>query len=234
MRFTLAAATSLLCATSALAGNLEISPVNVEVVAPAAASTVTLKNAGDTPVKMQARLFSWSQNAQGEQLNKTNAVVVSPPFVDLKPGEKAVVRIVRLSKQPLAREESYRLMVDELPKKVTASGPTIQMVMRYSVPVFFASDQKTAPSVEMGIQQNGGKLTIAISNKGSAHLKLSGMKATDAAGHVVSFGNGLNGYVLAGASNSFSARGAKKLAGSSVTVSVNSNFGQLVKTIQLR
>jgi fimbrial chaperone protein len=234
MRLLLAAATALLCATRAFAGNLEISPVNVEVVAPSAASTVTLKNTGSEPVKMQARLFSWSQGKQGENLSKTNAVVVSPPFVDLKPREQAVIRIVRLSKQPLVQEESYRLLVDELPKKVTTPGTTIQMVMRYSVPVFFTAGQHSAAAVEMGVQQSDGKLTIAISNKGSAHLKLSGMKATDAAGHVVSFGNGLNGYVLAGAANSFSARGPKKLVGSSVTVSVNSNFGQLVKTVQLR
>jgi fimbrial chaperone protein len=225
---------TILLVTPASAGNLEVSPVTVEIVAPSAASSVLLKNNGNEPVKMQARLFSWSQSRLGEQLDKTNDVVVSPPFVEMTPNDKAVIRIVRLSKRPVSGEESYRLLVDELPRQAAATGSMIQMVMRYSIPVFFTDGQHGSPSIDMGIQQHDGKLTIAISNHGTEHVKLSGMKVTDAGGDTVSFGNGLNGYVLAGASNSFSARGARKLKGSSITVSVSSNFGQLTKTLQLR
>jgi fimbrial chaperone protein len=233
MRLFLPIALLFSFATCAYAGNLEISPISVEVVAPSAASSVTLKNSGSETVKMQARLFSWSQGKLGEQLEKTGEVVVSPPFVEMKPNESAVIRIVRLSKSPVAGEETYRLLVDELPKKENTTGSIIQMVMRYSIPVFFTDGHHGDPSIDMGITQHDGKVTIAISNRGTEHIKLSGMKVTDAGGHVTSFGNGLNGYVLAGTSNSFSTRGSK-LQGTSVSVSVNSNFGQLTKTVQFR
>jgi fimbrial chaperone protein len=233
MRFLLVAAMAALFATDANAGNLEISPITVDVAAPSAVSSVMLRNNGNQPVKMQARLFSWAQGKAGEQLAKTNDVVVSPPFVEMKPNEKAVIRIVRLSKSPVAGEESYRLLVDELPNQAAATGSMIQMVMRYSIPVFFTDGKQASPSIDMGIEQHDGKVTIAVGNHGTQHLKLSGMKVSDTRGNVASFGNGLNGYVLAGASKSFSTRGSK-LQGSSVTVSVISNFGQLVKTLQLR
>ncbi len=234
MRIFLAVVMAATLAVPAQAGKLELSPVTVEVVAPTAASTVTLKNTSGEPAKLQARLFSWAQGTTGEQLQKTVDVVASPPFVELMPNQQAVIRIVRLSKRPVAGEESYRLLIDELPKKAAPQGSMIQMVMRYSLPVFFTDGQHGGAAFDMGIWQNGDTLTVSVGNHGGEHLKISGLKASDAGGHVVSFGNGLNGYVLAGASNNFSARGALNLKGPSITVSVNSNFGHLTTTVKLR
>ena len=233
MRFLLPATLALISALPVHAGNLQIYPVSVEVAAPTAATTVNLKNSGSDLVKMQARLFSWSQGKSGDILEKTNAVVVSPPFVELKPGGQAVIRIVRLSKSPLAKEESYRLVVDELPKNVASGGTMVRMVMRYSVPVFFGTGQPDAAKISMGARQQKGKLIVNVYNQGSTHVKLSGMKVTDAGGRVISFGNGLNGYVLGGVTNSFSAGAMTTLKGSAVSISANSNFGPLITAAQL-
>ena len=106
MRFFTAVVMAASLAVPAQAGKLEISPITVEVAAPTAASTVTLKNTSSEPAKLQARLFSWTQGTTGEQLQKTADVVASPPFVELMPNQQAVIRIVRLSKQPVAGEEN--------------------------------------------------------------------------------------------------------------------------------
>ena len=218
----------------AVAGNLEISPTSVEVGAPGLASTVTLKNRGDKPVKLQTRLLSWSQTPAGEKLVKTNDVVVSPPFVEIQQNGTAVIRIVRLSKSQVKTEETYRFLVDEIPSRIANKKTTIQMVMRYSLPVFFTDGQHENPTFDMDAQQLNGKLVLNVQNQGAEHLKLFDMRAEGPDGRSVSFGNGLVGYVLAGASNTFAARGKQFPKGSSVIISSNTNLGKITRTVKLR
>ena len=44
----------------ASAGSLQVEPVLVDVAAPGAASTVTLRNEGAAPINAQIRVFRWS------------------------------------------------------------------------------------------------------------------------------------------------------------------------------
>ena len=99
---------------AALASSLQVAPVNIEVPAPGAASTITLKNSGSGSVNAQIRVFKWTQVDGKDQLVPTKEVVASPPAVKLGPGKSSVVRIVRRSKSPTATEESFRLVVDEV------------------------------------------------------------------------------------------------------------------------
>ena len=99
----------------AAAGSLQVEPVLVDITAPGAASTVTLRNEGTTPIDAQIRVYKWSVVNGKEELKPTDDVVASPPSVTLTPKGQYVARIVRVSKQPVVGEESYRLMVDQLP-----------------------------------------------------------------------------------------------------------------------
>jgi len=76
---------------------------------------VTLRNEGTTPINAQIRVFRWSLVNGQEKLEPTDDVVASPPSVTLTPKGQYIARIVRVSKQPVAGEESYRLLVDQLP-----------------------------------------------------------------------------------------------------------------------
>src|SRR5690349_1668840 len=96
----------------AQAGSLQVEPVLVDVTAPGAASTITLHNAGSTPINAQVRVFRWSLVNGEEKLEPTDDVVPSPPILTLAPNGKNVVRIVRVAKTPVAGEESYRMLVD--------------------------------------------------------------------------------------------------------------------------
>ena len=104
MRSTITAvfAAVVACAASApaSAGSLQVEPVLVDITAPGAASTVTLRNEGTTPIDAQIRVFKWSIVNGKEQLNPTDDVVASPPSVTLTSKGQYVVRIVRTSKQP--------------------------------------------------------------------------------------------------------------------------------------
>ena len=103
-------------ASGASAASLQVAPVLLEVVAPGAAATVTLRNNGAKPIATQVRVFRWTQEAGGERLEPTDDVVASPPAVELQPAQDYVARVVRVTKKPVEGEEAYRLFIDELPE----------------------------------------------------------------------------------------------------------------------
>ena len=102
------------------AGTLQVEPVIVDVTAPGGASTVTLRNEGAAPIEAQIRVFRWSLVDGQEKLEPTDDVVASPPSATLTPKGLYIVRVVRVSKKPMVGEESYRLLVDQLPDEERA------------------------------------------------------------------------------------------------------------------
>jgi fimbrial chaperone protein len=61
------------------AASLQVSPVLVEVMAPGATATITVRNDGTAPLAAQMRIFRWSQSDGEERLEATEDVVASPP-----------------------------------------------------------------------------------------------------------------------------------------------------------
>ena len=108
-----------LFASVAEASSLRVAPILLDVSAPGAATTLNLRNEGDEKLHVQIRIFRWTGNTQaGPSLEPTGDVVVSPPAATLLPATEYVVRVVRVARQPVAGEESYRILVDEVPDAV--------------------------------------------------------------------------------------------------------------------
>jgi fimbrial chaperone protein len=178
------------------AGSLQVEPVLVDIAAPGAASTVTLRNEGTTPIDAQIRVYRWSLVNGKEKLEPTDDVVASPPSVTLTPKGQYVARIVRVSKQPVVGEESYRMLVDQLPDLSQQRNGAVNLMVRYSIPVFFGAANKKNPTVTWSVAPNGDKLTLTAHNSGDRRLRISALSLRDAGGKSLSFGSGLAGYAL--------------------------------------
>jgi fimbrial chaperone protein len=178
------------------AGSLQVEPVLVDITAPGAASTVTVRNEDTTPINAQIRVFKWSIVNGKEQLTPTDDVVASPPSVTLTPKGQYVVRIVRMSKQPVVGEESYRLLVDQLPDLSQQRNGAVNLMVRYSIPVFFGAPNKKNPTVTWSVTPNGDKVTLTARNSGERRMRISALTLRDAGGKSLSFGSGLAGYAL--------------------------------------
>jgi fimbrial chaperone protein len=98
-----------------MAASLRVAPVVLDLRAPTAASTIRIWNDAGRAINVQIRVFRWTQRNGEDAYEATNDVVASPPITKLRPGGENLVRIVRTSKRPVEAEESYRLVVDELP-----------------------------------------------------------------------------------------------------------------------
>ncbi len=216
MRATYAILPALLCyatlASTASAASLQVTPISIDVAAPATATTVNLTNPGNGGLKAQIRVYRWSMVDGQEHLEPATDVVASPPMAVLKPNTEYTVRIIRTSKQPVTTEETYRLLVDEIPDKSALVKNSVNMAFRYSIPVFFAPAGGSHADLKWTVEQKNGKTYVSATNTGSRRVRLSDLSVGNASGKKALIAKGLAGYVLAHTSKSWVAPNGWKAA----------------------
>jgi fimbrial chaperone protein len=189
--------------STANATQLRVEPVLLELNAPAAAGALKLRNDEDVEVTVQTRVYRWSQAAGRENLDPTTDVVASPPVVKLAPHTDYTVRIVRTSKQPVRGEESFRVLVDQLPDARRRTENSVAIVVRQSIPIFFRSAQVSKANVSWLLTHERDSITVTANNAGDERLRIASLRLRDAAGATIGFGDGLVGYVLGQSSMRF-------------------------------
>jgi len=196
---------------SASASSIGISPTLIEVKAGAVSGLRVRNGDAEQPVSVQARVLRWRQDESGDVYAPAEGVVVSPPVTRIMPGGENLIRIVRTAKYPVAGEEGYRLLVDELPEPGAAQEGVINMLVQHSVPVFFAAPGAAPAQPQWQIeraQQDGGAgnvhgWRIKVNNLGDKRLRLANLHLYDSNGALVAQRQGLVGYVLGRASMGF-------------------------------
>jgi fimbrial chaperone protein len=233
VRLILAAVILLTTQISSRAASLQIEPVLIDVAAPGAASTVSLRNDGPAPISAQIRVFRWSQIDGKEQLEPTEDVVASPPAVSLAPKTNYVARIVRVTKRPVSGEESYRVLIDQLPAPTQQRGNAVNLLVRYSIPVFFGASDRRDPAVAWTVAVSGNKVKVTARNEGDRRIRIAALNIRDAKGKTVAFGKGLVGYVLGKSTIGWTAPAAGFAAGGSISVSAQSDTGPVDATASI-
>jgi fimbrial chaperone protein len=191
----LALACLLAAALDASASGLQIAPTSLELAAAGPAQALWLTNTGDHDIRAQVRAYQWSQNGGKDALEPTQSLVASPPMVSIPSGGRQLVRVIRTGQQAASGEQTYRLLVDELPLEA-AKGTGVQYVLRYSVPVFVGGGGK--PALAWSESTGQGTLDLTVSNTGSAHAQISEVNLVQAGAAPVAIVPGLLGYVLPG------------------------------------
>ena len=210
---------------SVTAASLQVRPVFIEVRDPQRAAQLSLMNLSDDPVNAQIRVFRWTQNGGEEQLIPTTDVVASPPAATLTPGQDHVVRLVRVSREPLEHEEAYRLIIDELPGTPSDEAVTVSFMMRYSIPVFFYDDN-SSPLLSWTAETTEGQLRVKVTNNGMRHARVSALIVKGQSGGSVSFGDGLIGYVLPGSTMEWRAPAGNLIPGEVLNIVAQGREGQ--------
>lgn len=211
----------------AAASSLQLSPVLIDLEGTAAAEKVTLKNLGGRPINAQIRLFRWTQKNGRDVLEPTRDVVASPPIASIAANGEQVVRVVRIDRTPLAREASYRLLVDQLPEKMAPTKSGVSFLMRYSVPVFFAPKVQPAPQLTWQIEARGGAIHVSASNPGSRRVRVAELSITSQSGATVAARKGLVGYVLGGSTATWQLSGTILAKGAAVRIEARGDDGPI-------
>jgi len=208
------------------AEGLQVAPVSVTI--PERAGVLWLTNQGDQPLRAQVRVFRWSQVDGEDVLTETTDLVASPPFVAIAAQAQQVVRLVRLGETASAAaqcEQTFRIIVDELPGTPAPEQTGLQYVLRYSVPVYLTNPacQNSAPVLTWRLEAAEDGVAILVENTGQQHAQLADLALLDSQGQRLEVQGGLVGYVLPGQQRRFAVPGmaASAANGGNLEVSVN-------------
>jgi fimbrial chaperone protein len=184
----------LLCAamnTPVDAASLSVTPIIIENIGGQNAHVVTLHNAGEKSISAQVRILAWRQSNGDDILEETRQVVASPPIAEVGPGGDFTIRVVRVSNEPLVSEESYRLLIDEIPDAALRRNGLVALAIRFSVPAFYSPADASLPRVTWSVVRSGSRSQLVASNMGEKRLKVSDLYY---GGKPVA--KGLAGYIL--------------------------------------
>ena len=223
MRLAIAALFAL-AAPAAHAASLQVAPVTVDLNAGKKAAVMTLTNVDGAPLNVQARVFRWTREGGQERLEPTTEVVASPPAVRLQPGAAQTIRVVRVSPKPASGEESYRILIDELPDPERRRAGEVAMVVRQSIPIFFTG-RPGRPQVSWRVEPRSGGHDLVARNTGGRRLRIADLQLKSSAGGVLLRQGGLAGYVLAGGETRWPVSLNAGEAGAGLTVSAASDVG---------
>lgn len=203
------------------AAQLQVAPVSIQFGPTTGAQALQLTNPGSEMVEAQVRVQRWSQRDGADNLEPANDIVATPAIVRIAPGQRQVVRLVRNPAVPPAREQAYRVLVDELPDKAEQDGDAgLQVLLRYSIPVF-VSATATPPAPRRGAAPAplpptdlsavraqlaavpGGGTELRVRNSGPTYLRISRLSLQSGDGTPKPVVTGLVGYVLPGQQMAF-------------------------------
>jgi fimbrial chaperone protein len=203
LRASFVSIATMVISTAASAASLQVAPTTVEVPSGSNATTMSLKNSGSAPLKAQIRVFRWTYVNGIEKLEQAKDVVASPPIATIKPNMDYTVRLVRLSKQPVQIEETYRVMIDEIVDPSQRRAGTVTMAFRYSVPVFFLPSAAPKGDLVWSLEKRNGRVFVSATNTGGRRIRVADLTASGPQGKPVTVAKGLAGYVLARSSKSW-------------------------------
>ena len=133
-----------LCSFNLSAASLQVSPISLTFTTGEKAKEIWLTNTSNEPIRAQTRVLNWTQVEGKEQLNPSRDLVASPSITEIKAGDRQLIRVLRMNMQNAGTEQTYRLLVDELPKTNQVNQQTgLQLLLQYSIPVFVQANEIT-------------------------------------------------------------------------------------------
>ncbi len=221
-RFSLAVIVSVFLPYFSYAASLQVFPVNINFSPGENVKAIYVNNIGNDPISAQVRVYQWAQSNDNDVLTETQNLVVSPPMTAIPAGKQQLLRVIMPSAPVDSGEQSYKLVVDELPGAADNSGKhAVRFLLRYTLPVFI-NTPKTALDMNdfvFRLNTHVSPERLTVENHGPQHLKLSNVLLSSGQ-HQVTLNRGLLGYVLAHSTRSWSLPKGK-YSGSTLTFTIN-------------
>lgn len=188
--------------TQAHAASLQVAPILLEFSPQEKVKELWLTNTGNENIRAQVRVNAWTQSNQQDILANSKDLIASPMVISIPAGQRQLVRLIRNTQIANTTEQAYRLIVDELPNSQTNVQSGLQLLLKYSIPVFLKvsdiNDTDQGITSLQGISFKYNTQTLTINNQSSHYKRFSQFAYIDAHGKKIPIQMGLMGYVLSG------------------------------------
>lgn len=187
-----------LCCEAALPGSFGVSPIRLTLTSEQPSGMLTVSNQSDEETVVQLDARAWSQQDGTDVLEAMEDLIVVPPLFTLQPGGTQVVRI-GLRRPPLAGgEQTYRLLLREVPPPPPDGFNGLQVALNLSLPIFAQPANVSGPELNWDLEVSGpGAVELSLRNDGDAHAQLRSLRLTGVDGEVIE-GKDLPAYLLRG------------------------------------
>ncbi|HEY0823662.1 MAG TPA: fimbria/pilus periplasmic chaperone [Ramlibacter sp.] len=216
------------CSLPAGAAQFTITPVRIFMTPRDRAVAVTVTNDSDQEVVMQADLYSWKQRADGsDELALTEDLILTPPILKLAPRARQVVRLARLTPPPSGVQQTYRLIMREVPEARSADKLQLQVALAFSLPVFI-SPPGVKRDLQCGLERAAPDAVRAVcTNAGNAYAQIRALELLDARGVKIA-ARETGGYLLPSVKRAFELKAPEgKIAGGAMKLQVALDDGTL-------
>jgi fimbrial chaperone protein len=168
----------MLCfANGCLAGSMTVFPLRVTFEVGKSSEVVTVRNTDNKPLLLQPSMSKWSQVEGREVLEPTRDLLLSPPLVEIPPGESQTVRIVLRRDPDASIQGAYRLVLLEVPRKGETSGQQVIMALKITIPVFVSA--KTSSPPVLSVSTIPGSSVLNFKNSGQSHIQVKKVSVID-------------------------------------------------------
>jgi fimbrial chaperone protein len=188
-----------LCLTLARADGIVISPTLVTLAPDQHTQIVTLQNNSPQPRYYQVQLFAWQQQAGENLYAQQDSLLVTPPISEVPAGEQQLIRIIRPSRSAPTREQSYRMIISEIPDDSSGTGVlAVDMLLRLSLPVFAQGTTPAQATLNARLTPHQAGQQVSLHNLGGRHARLTHGEWLFNDDSARPWQAGLIGYVLPG------------------------------------
>ncbi|WP_109292292.1 fimbrial biogenesis chaperone [Acinetobacter baumannii] len=189
--------------TQAHSASLQVAPILLEFSPQEKVKELWLTNTGNEAIQGQVRVNAWTQKNNQDVLSPSKDLIASPMVLVIPPGQRQLVRLIRMNtNDSSSSEKAYRLIVDELPNPQIKKPSGLELLVKYSIPVFFKSS--SLDTTQQGITSLNNisfkysTNTLTVSNQSQHYKRFSQFAYVDPQGHKIPIQTGLMGYVLSG------------------------------------
>lgn len=221
----------------ALAADLGVDPVIVELTAKQQTATITISNQSDQPTSIQIQAVAWSQRNGEDVYTPSKELLVSPPIVTIGPKGEQIIRLALRRKADPARELSYRIYLQELPQQPAPGFTGLHFALRIGLPVFVKQPVEPAPKMVWSVARLPDQfLKVTLHNQGSAHVQVSDFAFYVPGAEKVIAGESGSTYVLAGQTREWRVKGdiPANVPNERVRLKANTDMGNIDTVLALQ
>lgn len=186
-------------------------------------AVMTVANRGDDDALIQLSVLAWSQSPDGgDDLTPTRDVLGNPGVFMLKAGAQQVARFALRVGQS-GTERSYRIVVQEVPRRNNPNSVTT--ILRLLVPIFVVPPNPTV-AIAWDMERGPDGMTVTAHNRGNVHVQIKSITLSDE--HGASQPKPLSVYVLPGGTRAIRVPLAKtELSGKTIRLAAVTDQGGL-------